>query len=91
VMPVAPGRTRWTTCVYFPPARNAAQRVSQEYSVAAFRDTAVEDVAVLSTQQEGMLSGAKKVLHFQANEVLCRHFAASVDRYVKHGARAAIT
>jgi len=87
VMPIASGRTRWTTCVYFQPARNAAQRVSQEYSVAAFRDTAVEDVQVLGTQHEGMLSGAKKVFHFQANEVLCRHFAASVDRYVKHGAR----
>jgi glycine betaine catabolism A len=88
VMPLTPSRTHWTTCVYFPPARNAAQRVSQEYSVAAYRDTAAEDLAVLSTQQQGMLSGAKKVFHFQANEVLCRHLAASVDRYIKHGTRA---
>jgi phenylpropionate dioxygenase-like ring-hydroxylating dioxygenase large terminal subunit len=90
VMPITPSRTRWSTCVYFPPALNAAQRVSQEYSVAAYRDTTAEDLAVLSTQQEGMLSGAKKAFHFQANEVLCRHLAASVDRYIKHGARAAV-
>jgi glycine betaine catabolism A len=83
VMPTSVSRTRWVTTVYFPPAKNAAQRVSQEYSVAAFRDTTAEDLAVLSTQQEGMLSGAKKVFHFQANEVLCRHLAANVDRYVK--------
>jgi phenylpropionate dioxygenase-like ring-hydroxylating dioxygenase large terminal subunit len=87
VMPISASRTQWTTCVYFPPAKNAAQRASQEYSVAAYRDTAAEDLAILSTQQQGMLSGAKKVFHFQANEVLCRHLAANVDRYVKHDAR----
>jgi phenylpropionate dioxygenase-like ring-hydroxylating dioxygenase large terminal subunit len=83
VMPLSVGRTRWTTTVYFPPAQNAAQRVSQEYSVAAFRDTTAEDLAVLSTQQEGLLSGAKQAFNFQANEVLCRHLAANVDEYVR--------
>ncbi len=83
VMPLSVDSTKWTTCVYFPPAQTAGQRLSQEYSVAAYRDTAVEDVAILSTQQQAMRSGAKQVFHFQDNEVLCRHLANSVDRYVR--------
>ncbi|MET0984256.1 MAG: aromatic ring-hydroxylating dioxygenase subunit alpha [Steroidobacteraceae bacterium] len=84
VMPLTASLTRWTTAVYFPPAKTAGQRISQEYSVAAYRDTAAEDLAVLRTQQESMLSGAKRAFHFQANEVLCRHLGASVDQYVRN-------
>jgi len=83
VMPLSAGLTRWTTAVYFPPAQNAGQRASQEYSFAAYRDTAAEDLAVLRTQQESMRSGAKRAFQFQSSEVLCRHLAASVDVYVK--------
>jgi phenylpropionate dioxygenase-like ring-hydroxylating dioxygenase large terminal subunit len=83
VMPLSAEMTRWKTAVYFPPAQSAGQRISQEYSVAAYRDTAVEDVAILRTQQQSMRSGAKKVFHFQDNEVLCRHLAVCVDQYVR--------
>jgi len=83
VQPISAGMTRWVTHATFPPAKNAAQRVSQEFSVAAYRDTAVEDISILSTQQQAMLSGAKTHIQFQANEVLCRHFIATVDRYAR--------
>ncbi len=83
VQPMSAGLTRWITHAWFPPAKNASQRISQEFSVAAYRDTAVEDISILSTQQQGMLSGAKKAFQFQANEVLCRHFIAEVDRHVR--------
>lgn len=90
VQPLSAGATLWRTCAYFPPARNASQRISQEFSVAAFRDTAAEDLAILSTQQQGMLSGAKRFFNFQANEVLCRHFLACVDRFAR-GPRTDVT
>jgi phenylpropionate dioxygenase-like ring-hydroxylating dioxygenase large terminal subunit len=82
-VPISPARTRWFTRVFFPTARSAAERFSQEYSVAAFRDTVAEDMAVLSTQQASMLSGARDVFQFQMHEAMCRHSIGAVQAYVQ--------
>ena len=81
--PIAYNRTRWTTGLFFPKAKTAAQRFSQEYSVAAFRDTVTEDIAVLRQQQKGLASGAKKFFLFQKNEAMCRHNYLAVDAAVR--------
>jgi len=91
VQPIAVNRTIWTSYAWFPPAKTASERISQEFSVAAYRDTAVEDLAILTAQQQGLESGAKSVMLFQQNEVLCRYFNETVDRFARprHGTSAA--
>ncbi len=80
--PLAADRTRWHSTIWFPQAKNAGQRFSQEYSVAAFRDTVAEDLAVLRTQQKGMRSGAKKYFDFQLSETMCRHSYKTLNDYM---------
>jgi Rieske 2Fe-2S family protein len=81
--PISFTRTRWTSRMYLPRAESAGHRISQEYHIAAFRDTAIEDLAVLSSLQSSMMSDAKDMLHFQANEALCRHSYNTVQKYVE--------
>ena len=57
--------------------------VSARNNVAAFRDTVAEDLAVLGTLQASMMSGARRSIHFQSHEVLCRHSYNTVERYVR--------
>jgi phenylpropionate dioxygenase-like ring-hydroxylating dioxygenase large terminal subunit len=83
LIPVSPTRTRWISHHYLPRAENACQRFSQEYNMAAFRDTVAEDLAVLGTLQASMRSGAKRTIHFQSHEILCRHSYNTVERYVR--------
>jgi phenylpropionate dioxygenase-like ring-hydroxylating dioxygenase large terminal subunit len=82
LMPLTPTRTRWVSHHYLPQARNPCQRFSQEYNMAAFRDTVAEDFAVLGTLQAAMQSGARSTLNFQSHEVLCRHSYNMVREYV---------
>ena len=56
LIPISPTRTRWISHHYLPKAENPCQRFSQEYNVAAFRDTVAEDLAVLGTLQASMMS-----------------------------------
>jgi len=87
--PIAANRTRFHSTVWFPKAMNAGQRFSQEYSVAAFRDTVAEDLAVLRTQQRGMLSGAKKTFEFQLSETMCRHSYLTLNKYMEQAEKQA--
>lgn len=82
VNPISVSRTRWIARMYLPKAANAGQRFSQEYNIAAFRDTVAEDIAVLRTLQGSMQSRAKPTIHFQSHEALCRHAYVEIDRYV---------
>jgi phenylpropionate dioxygenase-like ring-hydroxylating dioxygenase large terminal subunit len=81
--PIAANRTRWSTGLFFPKPQSAGQRFSQEYSIAAFRDTVTEDLNVLRQQQRGIESGAIKHFQFQLNESMCRHNYLSVDSAVR--------
>lgn len=81
-IPLSAGRTRWTTRMFFPPATSMGQRFSQEYSIAAFRDTVAEDLAILRGQQKSLYSGAKTRFHFQASEAMCRHSFNVIDARV---------
>lgn len=83
LIPISPTRTRWISHHYLPKAENPCQRFSQEYNIAAFRDTVAEDLAVLGTLQASMMSGARRSIHFQSHEVLCRHSYNTVERYVR--------
>ncbi|GLR66014.1 (2Fe-2S)-binding protein [Acidocella aquatica] len=88
--PVTVDQTRWHSTVWFPKAINAAQRFSQEYSVAAFRDTVAEDLAVLRTQQRAIRSGAKKYFNFQLSETMCRHSYMMLNKYIEQSPNQAV-
>jgi phenylpropionate dioxygenase-like ring-hydroxylating dioxygenase large terminal subunit len=87
-MPLAVDRTRWQLRIYLPKAQSAGQRFSQEYNLAAFRDTDAEDFMLLRTLQQSMASGAVDKVHFQVNEALCRHSYNTIVSHV-HGTSAA--
>lgn len=71
--PLAPDRTVWEINTYFPPAQNAAQRFSQEYSKVLLREALLEDASTLEATQSMLASGAKKVFVLQDQELLVRH------------------
>jgi len=82
-IPLSTNKTRWYGRVFWPKAKTAAQRWSQEYAIAAFRDTVSEDLTILDTLQKAMESGAKKEVYYQTSEAMCRHTYNTVDRYVR--------
>lgn len=62
---------------------NASQRFAREYSMATALDIHSEDRAVIEAGQRGLSSGALEHIHFQSQEVLCRHFFHQVDQAVQ--------
>jgi hypothetical protein len=46
-------------------------------------DVHSEDRAVIEAGQRGLSSGALEHIHFQSQEVLCRHFFHEVDQAVQ--------
>ena len=85
LVPISAGRTHWSTTAFFPAAKNAGQRMSQEYSSVLLRDITAEDLGILGSLQKNMLSGARKEIQFQAIEVLCRHMVNGLEKYIRDG------
>lgn len=59
-----------------------SQRWALEYSRCMSRDVWLEDFSTLEAAHEMAKSGAFKEMHFQDQEVLCRHFHKVVGEYV---------
>ena len=51
--------------------------------MAVAREVHAEDRAVIEAGQRGLSSGALEQIHFQSNEVLCRHLFHCVDERVR--------
>jgi phenylpropionate dioxygenase-like ring-hydroxylating dioxygenase large terminal subunit len=84
VMPVAADRSRGIFRFYWIGEDNSAtKRFAREYAMATGRDIHSEDRAVIVAGQRGLSSGALKHIHFQEQEVLCRHFFKQVDSRVQ--------
>ena len=71
--PVAVDRTIWKSTQYFPKARTAGQRFSQEYGHVLFRDVILEDGRILEETQAMLGSGAKQSFVLHDEELLIRH------------------
>ncbi len=82
-IPVAVDRTLWTSTQYFPKAKNAAQRFSQEYGNVIFRDIILEDGRTFEESQSVLLSGAKREFQLHDEEILVRHSHHVVDQMIK--------
>jgi phenylpropionate dioxygenase-like ring-hydroxylating dioxygenase large terminal subunit len=84
VMPVAADRTRCVIRLYWiGEDRCASQRVGREYAMALARDIHCEDRAVIEAGHRGLSSGAIEHIHFQSQEVLCRHLFNTIDAMVE--------
>ena len=84
VMPIRADRSRGVVRIYWIGADQcASQRFAREYSMATLRDVHAEDRAVIEAGQRGLSSGALQHIHFQSQEVLCRHLIHNVDAMVQ--------
>ncbi len=84
VMPIGAKRSRGVIRLYWiGDDDSASKQFAREYSMATARDIHAEDRAVIEAGQRGLTSGALDHIHFQSQEVLCRHFFQSVDSMVR--------
>ncbi len=80
--PLAVDRSIWEAGIYFPKAKSASQRFSQEYSKVLVRDVLTEDASTLEQTQEMLASGAKKEFTIQDQELLVRFSNKVLDDYI---------
>jgi phenylpropionate dioxygenase-like ring-hydroxylating dioxygenase large terminal subunit len=81
-LPIAVDRTLWTSTQYFPKAKTAAQRFSQEYGNVIFRDVILEDGRTFEETQSVLSSGAKKEFYLHDEEILVRHSHYVVEQMI---------
>jgi phenylpropionate dioxygenase-like ring-hydroxylating dioxygenase large terminal subunit len=85
VTPISPTKSRGVIRLYWiDDDQNASQRFAREYAMATALDIHAEDRAVIEAGQRGLSSGALKHIHFQSQEVLCRHLFHAVDQTVRN-------
>lgn len=84
VYPISATRSRGVIRLYWiGEDDSASKRFAREYAMTTARDIHAEDRAVIEAGQRGLNSGALDHIHFQANEVLCRHLFRAVDDRVQ--------
>jgi phenylpropionate dioxygenase-like ring-hydroxylating dioxygenase large terminal subunit len=84
VMPISATRSRGVVRLYWIGEDDtASKRFAREYAMASTRDIHTEDRAVIEAGQRGLNSGALQYIHFQEQEVLCRHLYESVNDMVE--------
>jgi phenylpropionate dioxygenase-like ring-hydroxylating dioxygenase large terminal subunit len=84
VVPISATRSRGVIRLYWIGEDDSAtKRLVREFMMAMALDIHSEDRAVIEAGQRGLSSGALTHIHFQSQEVLCRHLYQSVDRAVQ--------
>jgi len=81
--PQSVAHTLWEVRTYYPPAKNAGERFSQEYAKCTLRDPLLEDGSVHERVQSMLASGARSHFTFQDEETLVRHGHHVVAEFVK--------
>lgn len=92
IMPIDATRSRGVIRIYWiGEDSSASESFAREFLMATARDIHAEDRAVIEAGQKGLSSGALKHIHFQTQEVLCRHLyqqvAAAVERHQAQNVR----
>ncbi|MFT5481362.1 MAG: phenylpropionate dioxygenase-like ring-hydroxylating dioxygenase large terminal subunit [Halieaceae bacterium] len=84
IVPIAANKTRSIIRLYWNGEDDtASERFAREYAMATALDIHCEDRAVIEAGHRGLASGALSHLHFQSQEVLCRHLFNQVDQRVQ--------
>lgn len=78
--PLAVDQTLWKIKMHFVPARNAGERLAQEYTKCLVRDVLYEDAAAHEAIHQGLSSGVKPFLHLQDDEIQIRYFHEVLER-----------
>lgn len=83
VMPISAEKSRGVIRLYWVgDDETAGVRFAREAMMATTRDVHSEDVAVIEAGQRGLSSGALKHIHFQEQEILCRHLIRACEAQV---------
>jgi phenylpropionate dioxygenase-like ring-hydroxylating dioxygenase large terminal subunit len=84
VVPLGPERSRGTIRLYWKgDDETASVRYGREFTMATTRDVHTEDVGVIEAGQRGISGGAIEHIHFQEQEILCRHLIKVVEETVE--------
>ena len=84
VMPISPTKSRGVIRLYWIGEDDcASRRFVREYTMMLVRDIHSEDVDVIKAGQFGLSSGVLKHIHFQDQEILCRHLYHAVNDRVE--------
>jgi phenylpropionate dioxygenase-like ring-hydroxylating dioxygenase large terminal subunit len=84
IMPISADRTRSVIRLYWIGEDDcASRRFAREFSLTTALDIHSEDRAVIEAGHRGLASGALSHIHFQSQEVLCRHLFNEVDQRVR--------
>lgn len=80
--PLESGKHLFETELFFVPAKNASERIQQEFAASIFKEYALQDANTLEATQK--MIEAEVVTDFPLNdqEVLCRHHHAVVREHV---------
>ncbi len=81
--PLAEDRCRWEIRSYAPPPPTLAGKFAQEYGKCSFRDTLLEDGSTLERTQSMLMSGVKKEIFLQDQELLLRHRHKVAEQYMR--------
>lgn len=84
VLPTAPNRARGVFRFYWTGEdESASRRFAREFHAMMMRDLHAEDLPSIENSQVGLDSGVLEHIHFQSQEVLCRHHFLEVDKRVQ--------
>ena len=80
--PIAHNKTLWEGRYYVKAPQTNGQRWATEHAMTLQRNAWLEDTATMEDTQRAMQSRAKTLQHLQDDEILIRHGAVIVDRFV---------
>ncbi|RJG55882.1 aromatic ring-hydroxylating dioxygenase subunit alpha [Sphingobium terrigena] len=80
--PMAHNRTLWEGRYYVKAPKTCSERWATEHAMTLQRNAWLEDTATMEDTQRAMQSRAKLFQHLQDDEILIRHGAVIVDRFV---------
>ena len=80
--PLDHNRTIWEGRNYLPPAKNAGERFSQEYSHTVRRNAWLEDTSAMEATHAGLSTGALREFQLSDPEILVRHGYKVLEDYV---------
>jgi phenylpropionate dioxygenase-like ring-hydroxylating dioxygenase large terminal subunit len=83
IWPIAVDHSIWEINGYYPKVATAGQLFAREYSKIGLRDPMMEDCYTHEKINGVIASGAKSHIHFQDEELLCRHMSDTADRCVR--------
>ena len=88
--PTSPNTHRWEMSYYFPPARNATERIQHEVTAVVSKEAGIQDAGTLDGTQMGLESRVADRFPLCDQEITVRHFHKVVgdwvDAYVREQA-----